>query len=387
MVQRVLRTPIKAAVQYSGALNETICCSRCLNQELPMSSEDQKRKANQLKLIVSLILVAIFGVVVIIGQRMFLAKVEESGKPKFQGKLERSRTPVTLPTETEDIQPKTVPPVRLANVVQRTNTPSKQPQVETESDTVKNSGGTELPIAQQKTETASNLVPVSSANAALGGTIRGRVTLAGTPPDERPIDALIKDPLCSKHLTNKPTTRFYVVGENNGLGDAFVYIKEGLQRVRLGRLLQPPKEAVLLDQVGCEYSPYVLGLQMGQTLLVRNSDPVLHNVHPTPLAVGNKESNRAQMAGARDLAFVFEKPELFLRFKCDVHPWMFAYVCVVNHPYFAVTKPDGTFSIEGLPKGNYVVEAVHRKAGRATRQVDLSRRTAEANFELAVGPQ
>jgi len=117
-----------------------------------------------------------------------------------------------------------------------------------------------------------------------------------------------------------------------------------------------------IDQKGCEYQPYILAVQTGQKILVKNSDPVLHNIHPTPAAPGNKEENRAQMPNGPDLPFSFPSPETFLRIKCDVHPWMFAYVCVVDSPYIGVTDKDGKYTIKNVPDGKYTMEFYHRKA-------------------------
>ena len=106
--------------------------------------------------------------------------------------------------------------------------------------------------------------------------------------------------------------------------------------------------------------PYIIGLQTGQKLLIRNSDPVLHNVHATPKV--NTEFNLAQMAGGKDIDRTLDKPEVMVRFKCDVHPWMFAYVGVLPHPYFAVTDKDGNYKIAGVPAGKYDLMAFHRKS-------------------------
>ena len=176
--------------------------------------------------------------------------------------------------------------------------------------------------------------------------------------------------------TTKPKTRFYVVGAAGELADVFVYIKEGLT----AKPSEPPGQPVLLDQVGCEYTPYVLGLQTKQKLLVRNSDPVLHNVHPTPTVAGNKESNMAQLPKSKDLEFVFNNPEIFLRFKCDVHPWMFSYAGVLDHPYYAVSGKDGAFKIANAPPGEYVVEAYHRKAGKSTQRVTVAAVSKQVDF-------
>ena len=107
--------------------------------------------------------------------------------------------------------------------------------------------------------------------------------------------------------------------------------------------------------------------------MVKNSDPVLHNVHPTPRVKGNSEYNKAQLPKGKDLDFTYNKAEKFLRFKCDVHPWMFAYVSLVDHPYFDVSGTDGSYTIKNVPPGEYVIEAIHRKA-HAPKYVGLSQK-------------
>jgi hypothetical protein len=142
-----------------------------------------------------------------------------------------------------------------------------------------------------------------------------------------------------------------------------------------------------LDQKGCEYVPYIVGLQTGQKLLVRNSDPVLHNVHATPKI--NKQFNLAQMAGGKDIERTFDQPEVFVRFKCDVHPWMFAYVGVMPHGYYAVTDKNGNFKIEGVPAGEYTVAAFHRKTHvtedkAQTQKVTVGDQTAQVDFTVQI---
>lgn len=207
----------------------------------------------------------------------------------------------------------------------------------------------------------------------------GKITLSGTPPAEK---TLPLDPACGKLWpSEKPTTRFYQTGEGNGLAEVFVYLqKEGLTS-------EVPAKAVLLDQKGCEYVPYIIGLQTGQKLLVRNSDPVLHNVHATPRI--NKQFNLAQMAGGKDIERTFDQPEVFVRFKCDVHPWMFAYVGVMPHGYYAVTDKDGNFKIEGVPAGEYTVAAFHRKTHvtedkAPTQKVTVGNQNAQVNFTVEI---
>jgi len=142
-----------------------------------------------------------------------------------------------------------------------------------------------------------------------------------------------------------------------------------------------PPEPKHLDQKGCEYIPYVSGLQVNQKMVVHNSDPVLHNVHVMPAVAGNKESNQAQMPKGKDLDFSFPKEEQFLKFKCDVHPWMFSYVTVLDHPFYSVSGADGTFKISNLPAGKYTIEAAHRKGGKQTQEVTVDATgSKEVNF-------
>ena len=231
-------------------------------------------------------------------------------------------------------------------------------------------------VSPSPSATASNAAPPPLPDAARGS-ISGKVILRGTPPAEKEIVQFQGDAACGKTRSDVPKTRLYVVGPAGELADTFVYVKEGLA----GKDFPPPEKPVLLDQAGCEYAPYVFGIRTGQQLFIRNSDPVMHNVNVNSRA-GNKSFNEAQMGKGPDKTKTFSNPELFLPFQCNVHPWMFAYACVVEHPFFAVTGKDGAFKLEGLPPGSYVIEAIHRKAGKATRTITVSNRAATLDFAL-----
>src|SRR5215472_3659084 len=182
--------------------------------------------------------------------------------------------------------------------------------------------------------------------------ITGTITLKGAPPKEKEIAPLKDDPTCGKFHTEMPTTHFYVVGSKGELADVVVSV-QGISGKSGGASAQP----AVLDQKGCEYSPQILAVQTGQKITVKNSDPVLHNIHDLPNPdSGNKEQNMAQMPGGPELTFAFAKPEDFLKFKCDVHPWMFAWVTVFDHPFFAVSGKDGTFKISNVPAGKYTLK-------------------------------
>jgi hypothetical protein len=213
---------------------------------------------------------------------------------------------------------------------------------------------------------------VGLAQTASAADIVGKMTLKGTPPPEVPIPF---DPSCGKFHATPDTTHFFLVGPGGELGDVFVYIKEGAKPAPASA------DSKVLDQVGCIYTPYIFGLQTGQKLTIKNSDPgILHNIHvlPDPKS-GNKESNQAQLKG-QDLVKTFDKPEVLLHFKCDVHNWMHAYAGVLDHPYYAVSTKDGTYKISNVPAGKYVIEAYHRKAGKLTKEITISDQNQTADF-------
>ncbi|MGB7769674.1 MAG: carboxypeptidase regulatory-like domain-containing protein [Verrucomicrobiia bacterium] len=209
--------------------------------------------------------------------------------------------------------------------------------------------------------------------------IIGTITLNGTPPPEVPYTPLMNDPTCGAMYTNAPTTHFYVVGPNHGLGDVVVYVKNVTGKSTGAS--QPP---VVLDQKGCLYQPQILAMQTGQKLLVKNSDPCIHNVDVQPTVAGNPTSNQMQPPGSPDLTFTFPDPEMFIKFKCDVHPWMFAWVSVFDSPYYCLSDQEGKFVIKNVPPGKYTVEADHRKLGRLTKEVEVKDSDVTVNFTFDV---
>ncbi len=222
---------------------------------------------------------------------------------------------------------------------------------------------------------AVSLFVAFSARAEDNAVITGKITLTGTPPPESAID-LDGTPDCKKLHAAALKTRRYIVGAGGELANCFVYIKDGL-----AKQYAAPAQAAKLDQKACLYVPYVLGVQLGQDIDISNSDTFLHNVHYIGL---QKEENFAQLGGKKDVR-KFAKPEIMVKFKCDVHPWMFAYVGVVAHPFYAVTNEKGQFKISGLPAGKYTVEVWHLKAGVTTATVEVKEgATVTQDFTLKV---
>ena len=126
--------------------------------------------------------------------------------------------------------------------------------------------------------------------------------------------------------------------------------------------------------------PYIAACQTGQKIIVRNSDPMMHNVDVTPTRPGNRPFNKVQPAGFPDFMLVFNSPEEFIRFKCDIHAWMFAYVSVFDHPWFAVSSEEGQYRIHNVPPGRYTVVAEHRKSGALQQKVEMRDRDVKLDF-------
>jgi plastocyanin len=212
------------------------------------------------------------------------------------------------------------------------------------------------------------------ATAAMGtAAVRGVVRYQNGDPDaEIAMDA---DPACQDLHTEAVHSEKIVADADGNLANAFVYVKSGIS----GRY-PAPSESGLLEQHGCIYQPHVAAVQVGQKVVIRNGDATLHNVHA--LAKVNAEFNQGQPFQGMEIEKVFDKPEIMIPFKCDVHPWMSSYMAVVEHPFFAVTGADGSFSIEGLPAGDYEIEVWQEELGTQTQSVTVADGgTAELAFE------
>jgi len=209
--------------------------------------------------------------------------------------------------------------------------------------------------------------PGAAAPAAATGTasINGAVTFEGEVPKLKPV-AMNADPGCAAKHSEPVAPEMLVVGEGQSLANVYIRVKGGLP----DGSWPVPSEPVVLDQVGCRYTPHVLGVMVGQPLKILNSDGLLHNVHAQPKV--NKQFNMAMPASRTEAIETFNKVEDIFSIKCDVHPWMKAYVAVSAHPFFDVTDTTGGFRIGDLPAGTYEIEAWHERLGTRTASVTVA---------------
>ena len=234
-------------------------------------------------------------------------------------------------------------------------------------------GGGSAPTAEAPAPAPS--APAPAAPAVAGGSVKGVISYANGD-----VDTAIKmdaDPVCAgRHQDAAMTEK--IVGDGAGhLGNVFVYVKTGVT----GGPYPAPATAANIDQKGCQYHPHVQGVMVGQKVEIVNSDSTLHNIHARPTA--NAEFNQGQPFQGMKMEHTFDKAEVMIPFRCDVHPWMASYVGVLDHPFFAVSKPDGSFEIANLPAGSYTIEAWHEELGAQTMDVTVAAgAAADANFEF-----
>ena len=183
------------------------------------------------------------------------------------------------------------------------------------------------------------------------------------------------DPKCKLAHPDGIASDQVLVNSNGTLKNVFVYVKEGLPA---GKTYDTPKEPVVFDQNGCQYSPKVFGIQVNQPLEIRNSDDTLHNVHALP--VNSQSFNLGMPIKGMKLKKSFTKPEVMVHIKCEVHSWMSAFAGVLDHPFFGVTGDDGTAVIKDLPAGEYTLEAWHEKYGTQTQKVTVTGQDQEISF-------
>jgi plastocyanin len=214
--------------------------------------------------------------------------------------------------------------------------------------------------------------------AALGAsTVTGTVTFDGKVPTLKPL-AMDADPACAKKHAKPVPSEMLVLGSGNTMGNILVYVSKGLPA---GKTYPPPSTPAVLDQKGCVYEPHVGGIMVGQAYKILNSDGVLHNVHALPKI--NQGFNRPMPATVKESSAKFDKAEPVFQIKCDVHPWMSAYLGVFTHPFFAATKADGKFTISGLDPGTYEITAWHERLGTQTATVTVgANETKSQNFKF-----
>jgi plastocyanin len=208
------------------------------------------------------------------------------------------------------------------------------------------------------------------------GTISGKVLFTGPVPEQTVLQLGGWSECASQHTG--PVYAGDVLVNNGKLQNVVVHVKEGLGN----RVFAIPEEPTIIDQKGCVFLPRNIGLQAYQPLRFLNSDPMAHNVHGLPKNSRQWNFSLGVKGSSRTIAV--DKAEAMIEIKCDVHPWMKAYIGVFDHPYFVLSETDGSFTLKNLPPGEYVIEAWHERFGSHSQKVSLeAKETKEITFTFA----
>lgn len=199
-------------------------------------------------------------------------------------------------------------------------------------------------------------VGVLSSPMASAGHVTGTIVFEGKAPRMRPVQ-LDADPVCAKLHSTAVLTEWLVLGEGQTVSHMIVRVVSGVPQTEY----PVPAEDLVFTQKGCVYSPHAFVIRVGQTMKILNPDGTTHNIHIMPKL--NREFNKAMAKQRKEMTTVFHKEEDPFAIKCDAHAWMNAFCAVSAHPFHDVTGLNGTFSIEGLPAGNYELEAWHERLG------------------------
>lgn len=213
--------------------------------------------------------------------------------------------------------------------------------------------------------------PAAAPVSADAATLTGMVKFEGAAPKMNNIQ-MSADPYCqSQHSSAPATDQDVITGPAGELANVFVYIKD------IKGSFPAPSTPATIDQKGCQYSPHVNAVMVGQPLQIRNDDNTLHNIHAMPSV--NSQFNEGQPVQGMVSTKKFDKVEMTpFKVKCDVHGWMKSYMAVMPHPFYAVSQTNGSFTISNLPPGQYTVVAWHEKYGQQEQKVSVGAKESKA---------
>jgi hypothetical protein len=213
--------------------------------------------------------------------------------------------------------------------------------------------------------------PVASAGS-VSGTITTSATIAANPPTPTGRDSA----LCGATIPDLSVSQ-----QGNALGGVVVW----LEGVRRGKAL-PLERRLELESSGCKLSPRVQAAVTSSAVNVLGHDPFRQHLR---FSAGGEREPRASILLGRDEQVIptelpFSAPGLVIVKDLD-HAWPTAYIAVFDHPYFAVTAPNGTFTIDGVPPGKYRVMAWHERTAKGEQAVEIvAGGTARADLVLGV---
>jgi len=204
----------------------------------------------------------------------------------------------------------------------------------------------------------SNLYAYEEITVKDGATIRGTVKIDGALPKPPPLSITKYKEIC-KDVPNESLS----VGPGQGVRFAVITL-EGVSK---GKAVE--KETVHeLDNIRCRFAPHVQAASIGQFVLLKNSDPILHTAHAL-FTNDQPQFNLGLYPGRTS-----RKPLIaagLVKIRCEVHPWMAAYIMVTEHPYHAVSDLYGEYELRDVPPGVYQLKVWHESLGTQEKRIEV----------------
>jgi hypothetical protein len=205
-----------------------------------------------------------------------------------------------------------------------------------------------------------------------GGTIKGKVVFAGTPPPKKKVIPTKDKEACGSGVREVDQI---VLGPDKAVQEAVVYLKQ----IDKGKAWEKSAKPPAIDNVKCDFVPHVQVVPAGDVEIV-NSDPVLHNTHGFLGKV--TVFNVALPNQGQRIAKPLKKPGM-VRVECDAHGWMLGWIYVAENPYYAVSAKDGGFTLANVPPGSYTLVAWQEYAGTVEVPITVkAKEVASVTVEL-----
>ena len=199
------------------------------------------------------------------------------------------------------------------------------------------------------------IVPPVEVDANTPGRVEGIVKFVGQWPAHKPIIVDL-DPYCARLYQGREELLFerWVMGEHETVQNTFIHITAGLPE----KSWPVPQESAVIELHECRFKPHITVVQREQVIEIRNLDQTLHSADLVPAI--NRGLTPSPSQRPTDITlWMPEKTELGIYLKCNIHPWMNGYIHVLDHPYYDVTGPQGTYEINDLPPGEYELSLWH----------------------------
>ena len=224
-----------------------------------------------------------------------------------------------------------------------------------------------------KVESSGDATAGAAATGSGWATLKGVFKLVGTAPAPRKLDVNKDEGVCSKGGHGLLDDSL-VVASDGGIANVVIYAKAKRIHESAAAGARAGKEADF-DQKNCMFISHVLGVQVGQNLLIKNSDPIGHNTNITPSKGGSFNQTIAADGSA---AWTVATEESFpAPVTCNIHPWMRAYLLPRKDLYFAVTAADGSFEIANLPAGEEIELQLWHERGAGPQNALVVREPAD----------